>query len=230
MIALKDMEPTCATVVSTTLLDLSRAARSARTRWALIGGPALIVHGVPRHSPDAGALVPLRKLAGLAEELVGTFGWTPLEYDKNTGRFAKTHAPVVHYLDDLALRDLQEERQMIPLRSALGLFVELRAAQHLVEQAVVSGARSRAHCGFTVPVAPLGGVLLLRIRAGTAQDIGSVEQAVEHLPRAKLEEAIAWARKHDRAGADALRAVVEAVWKRRTPIRVAPTKRRLPLP
>jgi hypothetical protein len=226
----KNIEPTSDTLASTTLLDLCRAAHHVGTRWALIGGQALIVHGVPRHSPDASALLPPTKMSALAEALVGRFGWTPLEYDERAGKYGKANAVAVHHVEDPGLDELKCERQMIPLRSALAMYVELVAAQHPVERHIIGAARVRSHLGSAVPVAPLGGLLLVQIRAGTVKDVGAIEQTVEHLSAARVEAAIAWARKHDRAGADKLRAVVEAVWKRRTPVRTVPTRRRLPPP
>jgi hypothetical protein len=121
----KNTGPTSDTVASTTLLDLCRAARRVGTRWALIGGQALIVHGVPRHSPDAGALVPPTKLGALAEALVDRFGWTPLECDERTGKYIKANAVAVHYVEDPGRDALKRERLMIPLRSPLGMYVEL---------------------------------------------------------------------------------------------------------
>jgi len=207
-------------VVASALLDLSRAVRSVTNAdWALIGGQALIVYGVPRETLDADALVSSDALGDIAVTLVSTFGWTPLVYDERVDDYVESEEPTVHFMDDPVLFDVHEERRMIPLRTPLGLPVELLAAQHPVEQEMIEAAVLRVHQGVKIPVAPLGGILLVKMKADRKKDVAAVEQTAEHLPAATVQEAVAWARRRDPATAEDLTAVMKASRARRVPLR-----------
>jgi hypothetical protein len=214
------------TMVASALLDLSRAAPRAGAAWALIGGQALIAYGVPRETLDADALVPLDGLERVAAELVETFGWTPLTYDKRSDDYVVADEVRVHFMDDPVLFDVGQERQMIPLRSPLGLPVELLAAQHPVEEEMVDAAVVRSHQGVSVPIAPLGGILLVKAKADRQKDVAAIEQAAEHLSASQVRGAVAWAAKRDAATAQDLRSMLTAARVRRAPNRTEPSKRK----
>ena len=214
-------------VVSRALLDFARAAPRVSAPWALVGGQALISYGVPREALDADALVTLDGLERLAGELVQTFGWTPLVYDEGSGDFVAANEVTIHYQDDPVLFDVGQERQMIPLRSPLGLPVELLAAQHPVEQEMIDSACARSHQGLSVPVAPLGGILLMMAMADPpARDVGAIEQAGEHLSAKVVREAVAWAEQRDPRTAKKLRRILSAARTRRAPKRTKPASRK----
>lgn len=210
--------------VASALLDLARAAPRAGVSWALIGGQALIAYGVPRETLDADALVPLEGLERVARQLVETFGWTPVAYDGGSEDYVKADEVTVHYMDDPVLFDVGQERQMIPLRSPLGLSVELLAAQHPVEQEMVDTALTRSHQGVSVPVAPLGGILLVKTKADRPKDIAAIEQTGEHLSASQVGEAVAWAQQRDAATAEDLQALLSAARTRRAPKRTKPSR------
>ena len=187
------------TAVACALLDLVRAAARERVSWAVIGGEALCAHCVPRTTTGLDVLVFAEGLAGLSETLVRRFAWVSLEHDDDVRR----------------------------MRCPLGLIVELRAAQHPIETASLNEARPQPHHGVTVPVAPLGGVLLAKLSAGRLIDLAAIEQTAEHLPRAALGAALAWAAGRDPARTEELREMIEAARSRRRPLRVrrAPASR-----
>jgi len=204
-------------VVTSALLDLTRAVRSVRTQMALVGGQALQSYGVPRTTEDADTLVSREDLETLADELVDRFGWTPLDYDDETEGYAPTDRPVVLLMDDPVLFDVHEQREMIALEAQLGLVVELLAAQHPVEQEMIARAAIRTHYDVRVPVAPLGGVLLVKVKAHRNKDTAAIEQTVEQLPAEQIRAAVDWANEYDPATAEDLRSIVRAVRIRRTP-------------
>ena len=206
-----------AAVVAMALNDLSRAAENSNTPWALIGGQALRAYGVPRHTLDADALVPVEDLLRLADVLVVTFHWKALKYSDEDAGYVVATEPTVLLMDDPVLFDVQEQRNMIALESNAGLVVELLAAQHPVEMDMVTGSGFRTHEGILVPVAPLGGILLVKTKADRSKDRAAIEQTAEHLSRTRIDDAIAWADKKDPATADDLRALVNAVHVRRRP-------------
>jgi len=53
-------------VITSALLDLTRAVRNVRTQMALVGGQALQSYGVPRTTEDADTLVSREDLEPLA--------------------------------------------------------------------------------------------------------------------------------------------------------------------
>jgi hypothetical protein len=203
--------------VTSALLDLTRAVRNTRTEMALVGGQALQSYGVPRTTEDADALVPREDLETLADELVDRFDWTPLDHDDETGDYVPTDRPVVLLMDDPVLFDVQQQREMIALKTPLGLVVELLAAQHPVEQERVARSAIRTHYAVRVPVAPLGGVLLVKVKANRNKDTAAIEQTIEHLPADQIGAAVAWAVEYDPATAEDLRSIVQTVRVRRTP-------------
>ena len=204
-------------VITSALLDLTRAVRSVHTQMALVGGQALQSYGVPRTTEDADTLVPHEDLETLADELVDRFGWTPLDYDDAAEGYVPTDRPVVLLMDDPVLFDVHEQREMIALETQLGLVVELLAAQHPVEQEMIAYAAIRTHYDVRVPVAPLGGVLLVKVKANRTKDTAAIEQTIEQLPAEQINAAIAWANEHDPANAEDLRSIARAVRIRRTP-------------
>ncbi len=210
---------TSETVVTSALLDLARAAALVGASWALVGGQALIAYGVPRETLDADALVDHGMLGAFANVLVDTFGWTPVVYDEGSEDYVESAEVAVHFMDDPVLFDVAQERQMVPLRSPLGLPVELLAAQHPIEQEMVSVAAQRQFHGVLVPIAPLGGILLVKTKADRSKDVAAIEQAGEHLSANQVQEAIAWAKRRDEATADDLRAILTAARVRRAPRR-----------
>lgn len=216
------------TTVSNALSDLGRAARASDASWALVGGLALLAHGVPRDTLDADALVESEKLTTLAHVLVGTFGWEPLVYDPATGDYVAANDVTVHFMDDPVLFDVGQERMMIPIRSSLGLHVDLIAAQHPVERSMIVLSSIRSHAGVRVPVAPLGGVLLVKAKADRVKDRAALEQAAEHLLAPSVEAALAWASRHDPTSAEDLRAILTLARARRAPSRTEayPRKKR----
>lgn len=216
------------TVVTSAMLDPARAAPQAGASWALIGGQALIAYGVPRETLDADALVSPGSLDAVAEVLVKTFGWTPVVYDPESEDYVRTSEPVVHFMDDPVLFDVGEERRMIPLLSPLGLPVELLAAQHPIEQEMVDAAVVQVHQGVRVPVAPLGGILLVKRKADRPKDVAAIEQTGEHLKAASVQDALAWAQARDPATADDIRSILSAARGRRAPTRTEPYTRKAP--
>jgi len=211
--------------VTNALLDIRRAATNARVPWALIGGQALIAYGVPKHTEDADALVPTANLEDFADVLVETFGYTPLLYDAGTDDYVPTDRATVNYMDDGVLFDIHEERSMIPLRSPLGLGVDLLAAQHPIEQEMIELSHMQTHYGVQVPIAPLGGILLVKTKADRPKDVAAIEQAAESLPAQQLDAAVAWAAKRDPETANELRSTMNFARTRRAPKR---TTRREP--
>ncbi|MBI4701759.1 MAG: hypothetical protein HY744_11480 [Deltaproteobacteria bacterium] len=147
-------------------------------------------------------------------------------YDDRTGDYEDASDVTVHFMQDPVLFDVGEERWLIPLRSPLGLPVELLAAQHPVEQEMVETAVPKRHGGVAVPVAPLGGVLLVKAKADRPKDVAAIEQAAEHLPAAQLRDAVAWATERDEATAKDLRAILQAARTRRAPVGTRPYRRK----
>lgn len=211
--------------VANALLDLRRAADHARVPWALIGGQALISYGVPRETLDVDAIVSPDGIWRMIEYLISSLDWTSLAYDDATRDYVPATDPETHFMDDPVLFDIGEERQMVPLRSPMGLVVELLVAQHPIEDAMIDEAASRRHYGVTIPVAPLGGVLLVKMKADRKKDVAAIEQAAEHLDQPKLKAAIQWAHDHDADTADDLLSVMSATAARRVPLRKNPHKR-----
>jgi len=193
--------------------------------WALIGGQALISYGVPKHTEDADALVPTADLENFADMLVQTFGYTPLIYDEETKGYVTADEVTVHYMDDPVLFDIHEERMMIPLRSPLGLDIDLLAAQHPIEQEMIERSYLRGHYGVQVPVAPLGGILLVKTKADRPKDVAAIEQAAEFLPVDQIQAALTWAAQRDPETAKELRSVMNFARSRRAPTRTKPSRR-----
>lgn len=203
--------------VANALQDVKRAAKAVHSQWALVGGQALIVYGVPRHTEDADIFTEPDLLEDVADELIKVYDWTPLEYDETIGGYVTTDETVVHSMDDPVLFDIGEERRMIPLQSSMEIVVELLAAQHPIEVDMIDFAAVHRHYGVQVPVAPLGGVLLVKTKADRSKDRMAIEQVSEHLSNEQLREAIAWANLRDPATTEDLMALIHVVRVRRTP-------------
>src|SRR5690606_20243182 len=100
------------------------------------------------------------------------------------------------------------ERVMYSLRSPPGSLVQLLSAQHRIERAMVDDAVPELHFGVRVPLAPLGGVLLVKALDERTKDIAAIEQTAEQARSEALDEAIDWLRKQDRVSAEWLTSVV----------------------
>lgn len=211
-------------VVSEALRTVERIAREHGIDWALVGGQALVAHGVPRDTLDADALVDRDKLGTLAHALCDA-GWQALVYDGSTREFRVVDAPTTHYFDDPVLFDCGEERAMVPLRSPDGLDVDLIAAQHPVEVEMVLTAAPLRLYEVSIPVAPLGGVMLVKAKADRLKDVAALEQSAEHLSGRVTDAAVAWARRHDPSTAEDLDAILRTAQARKTPKRTEPTGR-----
>lgn len=195
--------------VARTLEDLVRIAETIGVRWTLIGGQALLAHGVPRETRDVDVLVSRTATLALATELCRSAGWTPLQYRSWTRDYVPVAEPTLHQFDDLVLFSLPCERVMYSLRSPPGLLVQLLSAQHRIERAMVDDAVPELHFGVRVPLAPLGGVLLVKALANRTKDIAAIEQTAEQAQSEALDEAIDWLRKQDPVSAEWLTSVVD---------------------
>jgi len=195
--------------VARTLEDLVRIAEAIGVRWALIGGQALLAHGVPRETGDVDVLVSRHATLALATELCRSAGWTPLQARSWTRDYVPVAEPTLHHFDDLVLFSLPCERVMYSLRSPSRLLVQLLSAQHRIERAMVDDTVRAPHFGVSVPLAPLGGVLLVKALAERTKDIAAIEQAAEQAPSEALDEAVAWLRKQDPMSAAWLTSVVD---------------------
>jgi len=213
---MSDLPPTDPAVTSA-LLDLVRASALRRAPWSLIGGQALIAYGVPRHTGDIDTLVPKEELVEFSEMLVQTFGYSPLIYSTKHDGYVIADEVTVHYMDDPVLFSVGEERELVPLRSPLGLDVELLAAQHPIEQELLDVSLPRKHYGVIVPIASLGGVLLLKSIADRPKDVAAIEQTAESLLRPQIDAALDWAEQRDPTNTEDLRAILMGARARRVP-------------
>jgi hypothetical protein len=195
------------------------AARELGADWALIGGQALVAYGVPRITTDVDILA---SLAGELALALAAQGWAPLRFDAGSGDYVVAEEVTAHYMDDPVLFDVGEQRVMFPLRSPGGMIVELLTAQHPVEREMLELAAPRKVFGSPIPVAPLGGVLLVKVKADRPKDRAAVEQAAEFLPAELLRAAIEWARLRDPSTAEDLEALVRESRARRQPARTEP--------
>jgi len=221
-------EPPSPAAVTLALQDLRRALDAMDIHWALIGGQALRAYGVPRHTLDLDAMVPASDLLAIAEKLVDDFDWTPLKADRY-GNYKIAKRPEEHTMDDKVLFVVRQQRRLIPLRNPLGLTVEILAAQHPVEKRMIESAAMRKLEDTVIPVAPLGGVLLVKAKADRAKDHAAIEQTAEHVDASVLAAAIAWALKTRDPDVDDLRqslALVQARLPRPVKRTSRPRKRR----
>lgn len=202
-------------VVTSALLDMARAATEVGAAWALMGGQALRSYGVPRQTTDLDVLVPVDRARDVALILVERFLWVPLTAEEDSPEYIEADEVTILYMDDPVLFDVQQERSLIALESPLGLPVELLFCQHPVEEAMVERAAYREHHGVTVPVAPLGGVLIVKTKADRSKDVAAIEQTAEHLSQRMMDDAIRWGQELDPGTAEELRSIVAAVRTRR---------------
>lgn len=107
-----DGKPLFPESVADTLEDLARVADAIGVRWALIGGQALLAHGVPRETGDVDVLVSRQATLALATELCSSAGWTPLQYRSWTRDYVAVAEPTLHPFDDLVLFSLPCDRVM----------------------------------------------------------------------------------------------------------------------
>lgn len=216
-----------ASATAEALRDVQCAARDLENlNWALIGGQALISYGVPRITTDIDVLTPY---AGeLAIELFERYGWMPLFYDQEVGDYVETDRVFGHEMQDPVLFDVKVLRVMYPLRSPNGMIVELLMAQHPVEIDMIEDALLRKIHGQRVPVAPLGGVLLVKVKANRIKDIAAVEQTAETLSHNDLSAALEWAENRDPTTTEDMKAIFDQVKERRRPTRIEPYVRRKP--
>src|SRR5262249_12728960 len=157
---------------------------------------------------DVDVLVERHDTLALATELCRAAGWTPLQYRSWTRDYVPVAEPTLHHFDDLVLFSLPCERVMYSLLSPPRLLVQLLSAQRRIERAMIDDAAPGQHFGVRVPLAPLGGVLLVKGLAERTKDIAAIEQTAEQAPSGALDEAVAWLRKQDRVSAEWLTSVV----------------------
>lgn len=199
-----------ADAASAALVDIAILTRAIDVEWALVGGLALRAHGVPRDTLDVDALVAERDLLRLAVALVAEADWVPLQYSVDDHDYVPTDEPTVHTMDDPVLFDIGEVRAMIPMQTPGGLVVDFLAAQHSIEQDMIAMAVPVRYLNVRVPIAPLGGILLVKTKADRTKDVAAIEQVAEHTSPERLVAAIAWARERDETTAEDLRAIIEA--------------------
>jgi len=195
--------------VAGTLEDLVRVAELVGARWALIGGQALQAHGVPRETFDVDVLVSREATQTLAIVLCSLAGWTPLQYRSFKRDYVPVARPTLHHFDDLVLFSLPCERVMYSLLSPRRLLVQLLSAQHPMERAMLEDAAPAMHFGVKVPLAPLGGVLVVKGLAERNKDNAAIKQTAEQAPCEALENAVAWLRTRDGCSAEWLTSVVQ---------------------
>jgi len=200
--------------VAETLRDITRAG--ANTRFALIGGQALRAYRVPRTTLDVDVLLEMSSVETVVNTLISEFQWTPLLYDDDVGDYAVADAPHIHEFDDPVLFSLGVCRELVPILSRAQVVVEFLVSAHPIEEDILSTAVSI----HRFPTAPLGGVLLLKAMAHRTKDIAAIEQTAEHLDRDTLAAAIRWADQRDHGETEDLKAIIEAVKRRRNPTRL----------
>lgn len=206
------------------LPDIQQASSRINASWALVGGQALISYGVIRDTHDVDIL---SYAAGdLACTLVEDFSWIPLCYDNDIGDYVVSECVKEHQMDDPVLFDVGMRRFMFPLRSPGGIHFDLLAAQHPIEEEMIDQAMPRVVKGIRVPVAPLGGILLVKAKAGRKKDFAALEQTAENLPTATLQSAVNWAESRDAATTEELTATIRAVKLRMTPKEIRSYKRK----
>ena len=206
--------------VTAALSDIVEIARSYDFEWALVGGLALQSYGVPRHTLDVDAFVAEDNILQFADALILDAGWLPLVYSVDSGDYVETSEAILHYMDDPVLFDVGQQRVMIPLSTKDGLPVELIAAQHPVEVEMMERSVIRRHYGIRIPIAPLGGILLVKTKADRLKDKAAIEQVAEHLSGSTLQSAIAWAEERDPATAEDLRSIISVARIRRNPVSI----------
>lgn len=79
-------------VVTEALVTLTRVAREVGASWAVVGGQALVAHGVPRDTLDLDVLVEHSRLGSLAGALALS-GWDALAFDRASGAYVKVPSP-----------------------------------------------------------------------------------------------------------------------------------------
>ncbi|MBI5537238.1 MAG: hypothetical protein HY898_31240 [Deltaproteobacteria bacterium] len=171
--------------IASSLRDFSEVAATLAAPWALIGGHALIAHGVPRYSPDLDLLVADDRIRPVVAVLVSGFGWARLQPHQ------------------------QANRPLILRRRAESLQVNLHPARGKISCEAIARPVMREHCSVPVPVARLGAVLLMLLAADRVIDRAAIEQTVGHLRRPALRDALDWATKRSPELGAKLRAIMD---------------------
>ena len=187
------------------LEDLRWSANATGTPWALIGGRALIAHGVRKDSDDVDVLVPPHSLKNLANTLVDSCAFQPLKH-VGGGRFVPMATVGLHWADSFG-----KTRFTVPLLSPLGMRLELLGALHHAEHDMIATSNVQKYLGLSVPVAPLGGVLLLKTMARRDKDVAAIEQAARNLTFEELRSAMVWAVQRDAKIASVLWSIIHPV-------------------
>jgi len=185
------------------LEDLRWSAKATGAPWALIGGRALIAHGVRRDSDDVDVLVPPHSLKSIANTLVDSCAFQPLEH-VGGGRFIPRDAVDVHWADSFG-----KTRFTVPLLTPLGMRLELLGALHQAEYDMIATSNVQKYLSLSVPVAPLGGVLLLKTMAHRDKDVAAIEQAARNLTFEELRSAMVWAVQRDAKTAAVLWSIIQ---------------------
>ncbi|MGC4120429.1 MAG: hypothetical protein QM765_38795 [Myxococcales bacterium] len=100
----------------------------------------------------------------------------------------------------------------------------------MIREAELLPVRDRLRAAIPVPVAPLGGILLVKLKAHRLLDLGAIGQTAEHLYRTQLDEAVQWAAKRDPATAEELQQLIAKTLARRVPTRMVPVSKYKPKP
>lgn len=211
--------------VGKALVEMRDVFARLRCRWALIGGQALVAHGVPRSTTDLDVMLHVDRLLAVAGQLAHTGGWCPATR-RADGR-CYVLAPAVEVLEwaDPVLAEVDLRPKMVPLLTSAAVVVKLFAAQHSVERDALRTSVFRTCCGIEIPVAPLGGVLLMKAMLGRTVDLAAIEQVAESVPIGELRRAIAWTERRDPQRGARMRTFMEAVKRRSAPVRLTPVRR-----
>lgn len=207
------------TATAQALLDLQKTAAELGCSWSLVGGKALISHGVPRSSPEVDVMVPFDAAEHLAVALIDDFKWSALVQDSAGPWYAESDSITIHRAEEL-IPGYGGARTWIPLATPARLQVNLHEVHHPVDDDLVSLATPLDHGGIEAPTAPLGAVLRAKVRIGTLRHIGAIEQVTEHLPAAVMNAAAAWVAARDADAAQELKRIVDEVRRRRRPVSI----------
>lgn len=179
-------------------------------KYALIGTQALMAYGGAETAADIDIMVlrPRNVYEELRKELVREWGWETFNW---AGR-------VRHHINNVAVADvsgLEDDPDpgynradsptlVYRAKTPEGVIVDLTMAAVLAShKEMVEKAKpmllcpTATACGVAIPVAPLGGVLLLKGKANRDKDIEGLKLAQQLLPETVTREAVTWAMTHD---------------------------------